>query len=163
MTANAEELARAGEALAKAGGDGITRHIFLCAEPQKGECCSLAVGAPACRYLKKRLKELGRWLAEVSGAPLKVFVDTAPVMEKPLAQVAGLGWQGKHTNLVSRDFGSWLFLGEIFTRAELPPDEPEIDHCGSCAACQDICPTAAFPAPLPARCAAMHLVSDDRT
>jgi epoxyqueuosine reductase len=76
-----------------------------------------------------------------------VFVDTAPVMEKPLAQAAGLGWQGKHTNLVSRDFGSWLFLGEIFTAAELPSDEPEIDHCGSCSACQDICPTAAFPAP----------------
>ena len=106
-----------------------------------------ALGKDYHDVIKKRLKELGRWLGEVSGAPLKVFVDTAPVMEKPLAQAAGLGWQGKHTNLVSRDFGSWLFLGEIFTAAKLPPDEPEIDHCGSCSACQDICPTAAFPAP----------------
>jgi epoxyqueuosine reductase len=97
--------------------------------------------------IKRRLKALGRWLAAESGAPLKVFVDTAPVLEKPLAQAAGLGWQGKHTNLVSREFGSWLFLGEIFIACELPPDEPETDHCGSCSACQDICPTAAFPAP----------------
>ena len=78
---------------------------------------------------------------------MKVFVDTAPVMEKPLAQKAGMGWQGKHTNLVSREFGSWLFLGSIFTDLELPPDEPEADHCGICHACLDICPTAAFPAP----------------
>ncbi len=106
-----------------------------------------ALGKDYHDVIKKRLKELGRWLGDVSGLPLKVFVDTAPVMEKPLAQAAGLGWQGKHTNLVSREFGSWLFLGEIFTAAEIPPDEAEIDHCGSCAACQDICPTAAFPAP----------------
>src|SRR5262249_42456345 len=78
---------------------------------------------------------------------VKVFVDTAAVMEKPLAQASGLGWQGKHTNLVSREFGSWLFLGAIFTTLELPADEAEIDHCGSCHACLDICPTAAFPAP----------------
>jgi epoxyqueuosine reductase len=78
---------------------------------------------------------------------VKVFVDTAPVMEKPLAAAAGLGWQGKHTNLVSRQFGSWLFLGAIFTTLELPPDPPETDHCGACCACLDICPTAAFPAP----------------
>jgi epoxyqueuosine reductase len=97
--------------------------------------------------VKRNLKELGRWLAAETGAELKVFVDTAPVMEKPLAAAAGLGWQGKHTNLVSRDFGSWLFLGEIFTTLDLPPDPPETDHCGSCAACQEICPTAAFPAP----------------
>ncbi len=97
--------------------------------------------------VKKRLKELGRWLAAETGAALKVFVDTAPVMEKPLAAASGIGWQGKHTNLVSRAFGSWLFLGEIFTTLDLPPDEPEQDHCGSCSACQDICPTAAFPAP----------------
>ena len=97
--------------------------------------------------IKKRLKGLARWIVAASGAEVKVFVDTAAVMEKPLAQAAGLGWQGKHTNLVSREFGSWLFLGAIFTAAELPRDEAEIDHCGSCQACLDICPTAAFPAP----------------
>jgi epoxyqueuosine reductase len=97
--------------------------------------------------IKKRLKALARWLVAQSNTEVKVFVDTAAVMEKPLAQAAGLGWQGKHTNLVSREFGSWLFLGAIFTAAELPRDQPEIDHCGSCQACLDICPTAAFPAP----------------
>jgi epoxyqueuosine reductase len=97
--------------------------------------------------IKKRLKALARWLAAQSDAEVKVFVDTAAVMEKPLAQAAGLGWQGKHTNLVSREFGSWLFLGAIFTAADLPRDAPETDHCGSCRACLDICPTAAFPAP----------------
>jgi epoxyqueuosine reductase len=97
--------------------------------------------------IKKRLKALARWLVAASGGEVKVFVDTAAVMEKPLAQAAGLGWQGKHTNLVSREFGSWLFLGAIFTSAELPRDDAEADHCGSCQACLDICPTAAFPAP----------------
>jgi len=97
--------------------------------------------------IKKRLKTLARWLVEASGCGVKVFVDTAAVMEKPLAQAAGLGWQGKHTNLVSRQFGSWLFLGAIFTTLDLPRDEAEPDHCGSCRACLDICPTAAFPAP----------------
>ena len=97
--------------------------------------------------IKPRLKQLGRWLVDNAGGEIKVFVDTAPVMEKPLAQAAGLGWQGKHTNLVSRAHGSWLFLGAIFTTLELPPDEGERDHCGSCRACLDICPTAAFPAP----------------
>jgi len=97
--------------------------------------------------IKKRLKTLARWFAAESGEELKVFVDTAAVMEKPLAQAAGLGWQGKHTNLVSREFGSWLFLGAIYSAADLPRDEPDGDHCGSCNACQDICPTAAFPAP----------------
>jgi epoxyqueuosine reductase len=97
--------------------------------------------------IKPRLKALGRWLIEQAGGEVKVFVDTAPVMEKPLAEAAGLGWQGKHTNLVSRAHGSWLFLGAIFTTLALPPDEAEIDHCGSCQACLDICPTAAFPAP----------------
>ncbi|CEJ15648.1 Epoxyqueuosine reductase [bacterium YEK0313] len=97
--------------------------------------------------VKSRLKAIGRWLAEATGCELKVFVDTAPVMEKPLAAAAGLGWQGKHTNLVSRGFGSWLFLGSIMTTLAIPPDRPERDHCGSCRACLDACPTAAFPAP----------------
>jgi len=97
--------------------------------------------------IKKRLKALARWLVAASGCEVKVFVDTAAVMEKPLAQAAGLGWQGKHTNLVSREFGSWLFLGAIFTTLDLPRDDADIDHCGSCRACLDICPTAAFPAP----------------
>ena len=97
--------------------------------------------------IKKRLKALARWLVAASGAEVKVFVDTAAVMEKPLAQAAGLGWQGKHTNLVSREFGSWLFLGAIFTTLDLPRDNAEADHCGSCQACLEICPTAAFPAP----------------
>ena len=98
--------------------------------------------------VKKRLKTVGRWLIDqVPGAEIKVFVDTAPVMEKPLAQAAGLGWQGKHTNLLGRDLGNWVFLGAIFTTVELEPDTPEISHCGSCTACLDICPTQAFPAP----------------
>jgi epoxyqueuosine reductase len=97
--------------------------------------------------IKKRLKALARWLVATAGGEVKVFVDTAAVMEKPLAQAAGLGWQGKHTNLVSREFGSWLFLGAIFTTSDLPRDEADTDHCGSCQACLDICPTAAFPAP----------------
>ncbi|WP_456623196.1 MULTISPECIES: tRNA epoxyqueuosine(34) reductase QueG [unclassified Bradyrhizobium] len=97
--------------------------------------------------IKKRLKALARWLVATAPSEVKVFVDTAAVMEKPLAQAAHLGWQGKHTNLVSREFGSWLFLGAIYTTLELPRDDAEIDHCGSCRACLDICPTAAFPAP----------------
>ena len=98
--------------------------------------------------IKKRLKSLGRWLVkEVEKSEIKVFVDTAPVMEKPLGQAAGVGWQGKHTNLVSQQLGNWFFLGSIFTTIELPFDEPEIDHCGSCRKCLDICPTNAFPSP----------------
>ncbi|MEJ6393364.1 tRNA epoxyqueuosine(34) reductase QueG [Gymnodinialimonas sp. 2305UL16-5] len=98
--------------------------------------------------VKKRLKRVGRWLLDqVPGEQIKVFVDTAPVMEKPLAQAAGLGWQGKHTNLLARDLGNWFFLGAIFTTIELPDDAPEAEHCGSCTACLDICPTDAFPAP----------------
>ena len=97
--------------------------------------------------IKKRLKALGRWLHATTGAALKVFVDTAPVMEKPLGQNAGLGWQGKHTNLVSREFGSWLLLGEIYLCLEVPADEPEIDHCGTCQRCLSICPTQAFVEP----------------
>jgi epoxyqueuosine reductase len=97
--------------------------------------------------IKGRLKRLAQWFAKQSGAAVKVFVDTAPLMEKPLAQAAGLGWQGKHTNLVSRDLGSWFFLGAILTDADLDADTPESDHCGTCRACLDICPTNAFPAP----------------
>jgi epoxyqueuosine reductase len=97
--------------------------------------------------IKPRLKALARWLVAEAGGDAKVFVDTAAVMEKPLAEAAGFGWQGKHTNLVSLRYGSWLFLGAIFTTLALPPDAPQADHCGNCRACLDICPTAAFPAP----------------
>jgi epoxyqueuosine reductase len=97
--------------------------------------------------LKGKLKELAGFLAARAGADVKVFVDTAPVMEKPLAEAAGLGWQGKHTVVVSREFGNWLFLGAVFTTAELPADAPEPDRCGSCRSCLDVCPTNAFPAP----------------
>ena len=97
--------------------------------------------------VKARLKRLGRWLIDEAGGQIKVFVDTAPVMEKPLGQKAGLGWQGKHTNLLGRELGSWFFLGAVFTTLEMQPDAAEVDHCGTCRACLDICPTAAFPAP----------------
>jgi epoxyqueuosine reductase len=97
--------------------------------------------------VKGKLKRIAQWLAHEAKAEVKVFVDTAPLMEKPLAQKAGLGWQGKHTNLVSREIGSWFFIGTILTTAELDADAPGEDHCGSCRACLDICPTAAFPAP----------------
>ncbi|WP_121024545.1 tRNA epoxyqueuosine(34) reductase QueG [Litoreibacter meonggei] len=98
--------------------------------------------------VKKRLKRVGRWLIDqAEGAEIKVFVDTAPVMEKPLAQAAGLGWQGKHTNILSRDLGNWFFLGAIFTTVELDPDTAQTENCGTCRACLDVCPTDAFPAP----------------
>jgi len=117
------------------------------AERQRGVVSCYAKGKDYHVVIKKALKRLAGWLHRTSGAEVKVFVDTAPLMEKPLAAAAGLGWQGKHTNLVSREFGSWLFLGTILTDAEIAPDEPEIDHCGSCRQCLDICPTDAFPAP----------------
>jgi epoxyqueuosine reductase len=97
--------------------------------------------------VKKRLKRVGRWLVDEAGCEIKVFVDTAPVMEKPLAAAAGLGWQGKHTNLLSRELGNWFFLGSIFTTLDLEPDKAEAEKCGSCTACLDICPTNAFPVP----------------
>ena len=97
--------------------------------------------------MKKRLKHFARAFVDKTGAEVKVFVDTAPLMEKPLAAKSGMGWQGKHTNLVSREHGSWLFLGVMLTAAELAPDAPETDHCGSCTSCLDICPTQAFPQP----------------
>jgi epoxyqueuosine reductase len=114
---------------------------------EQGVISSYALGADYHDVVKKRLKHLGRWLIDVAGGQIKVFVDTAPVMEKPLAAAAGLGWQGKHTNLLSRDLGNWFFLGAIFTTLDLPPDAPARENCGSCRACLDICPTQAFPAP----------------
>jgi epoxyqueuosine reductase len=113
----------------------------------RGVISAYAQGADYHDVVKKRLKRLGRWLIDAAGGEIKVFVDTAPVMEKPLAAAAGLGWQGKHTNLLSRELGNWFFLGAIFTTLDLPPDRPGRDHCGSCTACLDICPTRAFPAP----------------
>ncbi len=121
--------------------------LALLERRERGAISVYAHGDDYHRLIKGKLKRLGQWLVRKGGGEIKVFVDTAPVMEKPLAAAAGLGWQGKHTNLVSREFGSWLFLGAIFTTIELPIDEAEPDHCGSCRACLDICPTEAFPAP----------------
>jgi epoxyqueuosine reductase len=121
--------------------------LDILAQRSHGAISVYAKGDDYHDLIKKRLKTLARWLHATAGGDVKVFVDTAAVMEKPLAKAAGLGWQGKHTNLVSREFGSWLFLGVIFTTLELPRDDTETDHCGSCQACIDICPTAAFPAP----------------
>ena len=117
------------------------------AEPAAGYLSVYARHRDYHDVLKGRLKQLAGWLHARTGAAVKVFVDTAPILEKPLAEAAGLGWQGKHTNLVSRAHGSWLFLGEILTDLELPADAPETDHCGSCRRCLDVCPTDAFPAP----------------
>lgn len=112
--------------------------------PERGVVSVYARNKDYHDILKKRLKRLAMWLHELASADVKVFVDTAPVMEKPLAQASGLGWQGKHTNVVSREFGSWLFLGEVFTTLELEPDTAESDHCGACHKCLDVCPTNAF-------------------
>jgi epoxyqueuosine reductase len=138
------------------------RSVIMLAEPytpdadpleglERRDCATISVYAQNRDYhdlVKKRLKRVGRWLLDQApGEAIKVFVDTAPVMEKPLGQASGLGWQGKHTNLLARDLGNWFFLGSIFTTVELEPDAPERDHCGNCTACLDICPTGAFPAP----------------
>lgn len=120
---------------------------YLQAKTDKGAISVYARNRDYHDVMKGRLKEIATRFAARAGADVKVFVDTAPVMEKPLAASAGLGWQGKHTNLVSRDYGSWLFLGSLFTTADLEVDAPEIDHCGSCRACLDACPTDAFPVP----------------
>jgi epoxyqueuosine reductase len=121
--------------------------LAILKQRDRGAVSVYAQGSDYHEIIKPRLKALARWLIALAGGDVKVFVDTAAVMEKPLAGQAGLGWQGKHTNLVSREYGSWLFLGAIFTTLDLPPDSPEPDHCGSCRACLDACPTAAFPAP----------------
>ena len=115
--------------------------------PERGAVSVYARGRDYHDVLKKRLRVLARWIHEEFQTEVKLFVDTAPVMEKPLAARAGIGWQGKHTNLVSRQFGSWLFLGEIYTAIDLTPDAPMADHCGSCRACLDVCPTKAFDGP----------------
>ncbi|ATC26533.1 tRNA epoxyqueuosine(34) reductase QueG [Caulobacter vibrioides] len=117
------------------------------ADPARAAISVYAQGDDYHDVIKKRLKVLAGWMHRRFGQEVKVFVDTAPLLEKPLAQRAGLGWQGKHTNLVSRQFGSWLFLGSVLTTLDLPADDAEVDHCGSCRACLDVCPTNAFPAP----------------
>ncbi|WP_372781685.1 tRNA epoxyqueuosine(34) reductase QueG [Phenylobacterium sp.] len=121
--------------------------LAVLGEPTRGAISVYAQGDDYHELIKSRLKALARWLQARFAGELKVFVDTAPLLEKPLAEQAGLGWQGKHTNLVSQDFGSWLFLGSILTTLELAPDPPETLHCGTCQACLDICPTKAFAAP----------------
>jgi len=121
--------------------------LDILAERDRGAISVYAQGDDYHELIKSRLKALARWLQVRFGGDLKVFVDTAPLLEKPLAEQAGLGWQGKHTNLVSREFGSWLFLGSILTTLDLTPDAPEPQSCGTCHACLDICPTRAFPAP----------------
>jgi epoxyqueuosine reductase len=128
----------------------VTDPLALVDAPEIGRISVYAQGGDYHDVVKKALKALARWLVDEAGCGLKVFVDTAPVMEKPLAAAAGLGWQGKHTNLVSRTDGSWLFLGAIYTTLELelePAADPHPPHCGSCTACLDACPTKAFPAP----------------
>ena len=121
--------------------------LAVLAEPTRGAISVYAQGDDYHDLIKGRLKALAHWLRARFGGALKVFVDTAPLLEKPLAEQAGLGWQGKHTNLVSREFGSWLFLGSILTTLDLAADAPEATTCGTCHACLDICPTKAFPAP----------------
>jgi epoxyqueuosine reductase len=133
-------------------------------ERSRGAISVYAQGADYHDVIKSKLKVLAARVQDVAQGEVKVFVDTAPVMEKPIAAKAGLGWQGKHTNLVSRDFGSWLFLGAIFTTAEIDPDTPEEDHCGACRRCLDVCPTNAFVAPyqLDARACISYLTIEHR-
>jgi epoxyqueuosine reductase len=129
--------------------------------PERAAICAYARTRDYHDVIKKRLKALGRWLAESHGATLRAFVDTAPVMEKPLAQQAGLGWQGRHTLLVSRRCGGWLFLSEVLTDLDIPPDPPETDHCGRCRACVDACPTGALDGTGridPRRCLSYHTI-----
>jgi len=121
--------------------------LAVLGKPDRGAISCYAQGRDYHDVVRAGLKRVAGSLARASGADVKIFVDTAPLMEKPLAAAAGLGWQGKHTNLVSRRFGSWLFLGAILTTAQLQPDTPEVDHCGTCRRCLDVCPTQAFPAP----------------
>ncbi|HXG80999.1 MAG TPA: tRNA epoxyqueuosine(34) reductase QueG [Sphingomicrobium sp.] len=121
--------------------------LALADRKDRGRISVYAQGTDYHKTVKKALKAMGRWLAEEAGCELKVFVDTAPVMEKPLSAAAGIGWQGKHSNLLNREHGSWLFLGVIYTTLELEPDEPAKPHCGSCTRCIDACPTAAIIAP----------------
>ncbi len=121
--------------------------LSILGRPDLGAISVYAQGRDYHDVVKKRLKRLARWLVAQADCEVKVFVDTAPVPEKALAQAAGLGWIGKHTNVLSREWGNWAFLGSVFTTLDLAPDAAEVDHCGSCTACQDICPTDAFPAP----------------
>ncbi len=132
--------------------------------PDRGAISVYAQNRDYHDVMKGRLKEMAGRLVARAGGDVKVFVDTAPVMEKPLAEAAGIGWQGKHSNLVSREFGSWLFLGSIFTTAEIPADAAEEDHCGSCRSCLDVCPTDAFPSPyrLDARRCISYLTIENR-
>jgi len=121
--------------------------MALAGEASRGRISVYAQGADYHKVVKKALKAMGRWLADEAGCQLKVFVDTAPVMEKPLSAAAGIGWQGKHSNLLSREFGNWLFLGVIYTTLDLAPDAPASEHCGSCSRCIRACPTGAIIAP----------------
>ena len=147
-TASREHVAR--DALDRHAGHELRagrRSLGSAVEPGRGAISCYAQCKDYHDVVRTGLKRVAGSLARASGTDVKIFVDTAPLMEKPLAEAAGLGWQGKHTNLVSREFGSWLFLGAILTAAELEPDAPEVDHCGTCSRCLDVCPTKAFPAP----------------